>query len=314
MVLEGLIQFSFNVLFRASIYVLVAVGFSIIFGSLQYVNMAHGALYLVGAYVGYVIAGTNQYSDGILSGAGQFGLDLGFIPALILVPIIVFVVGILMERFIAKPFYDRPLLDQLLVTFGILLAFQQVIGEIFGKSSLLYPRPDWLQGAFELPGIGIPPGFASVSTVRVLAVILTVILIGVIIAFYRYTNYGLAVRAGTEDEEMTRLLGIRVGRPFLLIFAIGAAYAGIGGVLGGFQFGFSYQSGVEIIIPALVIVIMGGVGSLRGTIIASFLAGLSVATVGLFMPSMSTASIYVLAIIVLALRPSGLIKSEAIAQ
>ncbi|MFA1611763.1 branched-chain amino acid ABC transporter permease [Halobellus rubicundus] len=314
MVVAEVIQFSFNVLFRASIYVLVAIGLSIIFGSLQYVNMAHGALYLFGAYLGYVIAGTNQYSDGILAGMGQFGLDAGFVAALVVVPIVVFLAGVVMEHFLAKPFYDRPLLDQLLVTFGILLVFQEVVGEIFGKSSLLYPRPDWLLGAFELPGIGVPPGFESVSTVRVIAVLLTLVLIGVIVAFYRYTNYGLAVRAGTEDTEMTRLLGIRVDRPFLLIFAIGAAYAGIGGLLGGFQFGFSYQSGVEIIIPALVIVIMGGVGSLRGTILASLLAGLSVAVVGVFVPSMSTASIYVLAIIVLAFRPNGLFESEAIAQ
>jgi len=314
MVLGEVIQFSFNVLFRASIYVLVAIGLSIIFGSLQYVNMAHGALYLFGAYAGYVIAGTNFYTDGILASQGQFGLDMGFVAALVLVPVVVFAVGVVMERLLAKPFYDRPLLDQLLVTFGILLVFQEVVGEIFGKSSLQYPRPDWLQGAFELPGIGVPPGFESVSTVRVLAVVLTVVLIGLIVAFYRYTNYGLAVRAGTEDTEMTELLGIRVGRPFLLIFALGASYAGIGGLLGGFQFGFSYQSGVEIIIPALVIVIMGGVGSLRGTILASLLAGFSVAFVGVFVPSMSTASIYILAIIVLAIRPNGLFESEAIAQ
>lgn len=309
-----LIQFSFNVLFRASIYVLVAIGFSIIFGSLHYVNMAHGALYLVGAYVGFVIAGEHFYTSGLLQGPLPFGFDMGFLAALVLVPIVVFVVGIAMERLLAKPFYDRPLLDQLLVTFGVLLAFQEVAGEIFGRSSLQYPRPQWLRGAFELPGIGVPPGFETVSTVRVLAVVLTLLAIGLIVAFYRYTNYGLAVRAGTEDAEMTRLLGIRVGRPFLLIFAIGAAYAGIGGVLGGFQFGFSYTSGVEIIIPALVIVIMGGVGSLRGTLVASLLAGLSVATVGIFVPSMSTASIYVLAIVVLAIRPNGLYPSEAITQ
>jgi len=313
MVLGEVIQFSFNVLFRASIYVLIAIGLSIIFGSLQYVNMAHGAVFLIGAFLGVVIASEQSYA-GLLGDFGAFGLGLGFVPALVLVPIIVFFVGVVMERLMAKPFYDRPLLDQLLVTFGILIAFQEIVGEVFGKSGIRYPRPEWLAGAFNLPGLGVPPGFESVSTVRVLAVVLTLVLIGLIIAFYKYTNYGLAVRAGTEDAEMTEMLGIRIGRPFLLIFAIGAAYAGVAGVLAGFQFGFGYETGIGYIIPALVIVIMGGVGSLRGTIIASLLAGLSVASVNLFMPSMSRVSIYILAIIVLTLRPNGIFPSEEIAQ
>jgi len=186
-----------------------------------------------------------------------------------------------MERFLAKPFYDRDLLDQLLVTFGVLIAAQELFAIVFGRTGTIYPRPEWLAGAISLPLIGTPPGMSSASTIRVLVVTLTLVLIAVIFAFFKYTDYGLAVRAGTEDSEMAEMLGIRVGRPFLLIFAIGAAYAGLAGVLGGSLFNVTTDIGMEIIIPSLVIVIMGGVGSLRGTVVGSLLAGLvfAVATV-----------------------------------
>lgn len=311
MVVEGLLQFSFNVLFRTSIYLLVAIGLSVVFGSLQYVNMAHGVLYLAGAYLGLLIGFQQSYS-GFLGGSGEVGLGLGFAAALVLVPVVVFALGVAMERLLAKPFYDRPLLDQLLVTFGILLVFSEIFAEVFGRSSFLYPRPDYLIGAFSLPGIGVPPGFQSVSTIRVIAVVLTLVFLALILAFYRYTDYGLAVRAGTEDAEMAEMLGIRIGRPFLLIFAIGAALAGVAGILGGFQFNVGPLMGVDIIIPALAIVIMGGVGSIRGTIVASFLAGFTVVLVNMFEPSMSRISVYALAIIVLSIRPNGIFPSEQI--
>jgi branched-chain amino acid transport system permease protein len=300
--------------FNASLSALVALGFSLIFGSLHSVTMAPGALYLIGAYVGFVIAGSHLYTDGLLAGPLPFGFDMGFIPALILVPIIVFVAGIIMERFIAKPFYERDLLDQLLVTFGILIAAQEFVAIIFGRTGTIYPRPEWLTGAISLPAIGTPPGMSAASTIRVLVVALTLLLIVAIFAFFRYTDYGLAVRAGTEDSEMAEMLGIRVGRPFLLIFAVGSAYAGLAGVLGGSLFNVTSGIGMEIIIPSLVIVIMGGVGSLRGTVIGALLAGLFFATATELVPSMTRASIYLLAIVVLTLRPNGIYPSTEIGQ
>jgi len=155
---------------------------------------------------------------------------------------------------------------------------------------------------------------SSASTIRVLVVTLTLVLIAVIFAFFKYTDYGLAVRAGTEDSEMAEMLGIRVGRPFLLIFAIGAAYAGLAGVLGGSLFNVTTDIGMEIIIPSLVIVIMGGVGSLRGTVVGSLLAGLVFAVATVIEPSMTNASIYLLAIVVLTIKPSGIYPSAKIGQ
>ena len=310
MSIDGLVGFLFIALSVASLYLLVSVGLSIVFGSLKYVNMAHGVLYLGGAYIGLLIASSEQYG-GLLSEFGQVGLNWGFVPALILTPIVIFALGVVMERFIAKPFYERDLLDQLLVTFGILIAAQELVAIVFGRTGTIYPRPDWLTGAISLPVIGTPPGMSAASTIRVLVVTLTLLLIVAIFAFFKYTDYGLAVRAGTEDSEMTQMLGIRVGRPFLLIFAVGSAYAG---VLGGSLFNVTSGIGMEIIIPSLVIVIMGGVGSLRGTVIGALLAGLFFATATELVPSMTRASIYLLAILVLTIRPSGIFPSTEIGQ
>jgi branched-chain amino acid transport system permease protein len=313
MTLDAAVGFGFIALSVASLYLLVAIGLSIVFGSLKYVNMAHGVLYLGGAYIGLLIAFQEEYG-GLLSEYGEVGLGWGFVPALILTPIVIFVVGIAMERLLAKPFYDRDLLDQLLVTFGVLIAVQELFAIVFGRTGTLYSRPEWLSGAISFPVIGTPPGMSATSSIRVFVVTLTLVLVGFIFAFFKYTDYGLAVRAGTEDSEMAEMLGIRVGRPFLLIFAIGAAYAGLAGVLGGSLFTVSNGIGMEIIIPSLVIVIMGGVGSLRGTVVGSLLAGLAFALATVVAPSMTQAVIYLLAIVVLTIRPSGIFPSAKIGQ
>jgi branched-subunit amino acid ABC-type transport system permease component len=142
----------------------------------------------------------------------------------------------------------------------------------------------------------------------------TIALLAVILLFYKYTDFGLAVRAGTEDAEMTRMLGIQITRPYLLIFSIGAAYAGLAGMLGGATFKIGPQIGIEIIIPALVIVIIGGVGSIRGTIIAALLAGVTFSAVTVFWPAMATASVYILAIVVLTIRPQGIVPSVVLEE
>lgn len=307
--LESSIQFLFVALSVASVYLLVALGLSIVFGSLQFVNMAHGALYLMGAYVGLLV-GYEITFGGLLEsyGLSPLGLELGFLAALVVTPVVVFVLGVVMERLLANPLYDRDLLDQLLVTFGILLIFQEGFNLVFGRTGFNYARPDWASGPILVPGVG------TVSRWRIYVFVLAFLFLGVLVAFYKYTDYGLAVRAGTEDTEMTELLGIRIGRPFLLIFAIGAAYAGLAGILGGSLFGVNAGMGFSNIIPALVIVIMGGVGSIKGTTIGALLAGFVFAGVTQVWPSMATASIYALAIVVLTVRPSGIYPTGEIGQ
>lgn len=303
--LESAVRFTFLALSVASVYALVAIGLSIVFGSLKYVNMAHGALYLFGAYIGLFIAFENRVG-GLLAEHSPIGLDWGFAAALILTPLVVGMIGVVMERYMAKPFYERSMLDQLLVTFGILIILQELVAVLVGRRGFTYTRPDWASGPMPLPGIG------TASRWRIYVIGLTILFLVIILVFYKYTDYGLAVRAGTEDSEMTEMLGIRIGRPFLLIFVIGAAYAGLAGILGGSLFRVGPQIGIEIIIPALVIVIMGGVGSIKGTVVAALLAGVVFAAVTNVWPEMATASIYALAIVVLTIRPSGIYPSAEV--
>lgn len=306
--LGEVVRFTFLSLSITSIYVLVAIGLSIVFGSLKFVNMAHGALYLLGAYVGLFIAYSNTRVGGSLESFAPLGLEWGFGAALILTPIVVAILGVIMERLMAKPLYDRDMLDQLLITFGVLIGIQEVIAILSGRVGYSYTRPQWAQGPIPMPGIG------TASRWRIYVIFATIALLAVILLFYKYTDYGLAVRAGTEDAEMTQMLGIRITRPYLLIFAIGAGYAGLAGILGGSTFNVGPQIGIEIIIPALVIVIMGGVGSIRGTIIAALLAGVTFSAVTEFWPAMATASIYILAILVLTIKPQGIVPSVVLEE
>lgn len=306
--LGEVVRFTFLSLSITSIYVLVAIGLSIVFGSLKFVNMAHGALYLLGAYVGLFLAYSNSGVGGLLASYAPLGLEWGFGAALLLTPLVVAVLGIVMERLMANPLYDRDMLDQLLITFGALLFVQELVGIGTGRNGFTYNRPGWAQGPIPLPGIG------TASRWRIYVIFLTIALLAVILLFYKYTDYGLAVRASTEDAEMTRMLGVRITRPYLLIFAIGAGYAGLAGILGGSTFNVDPQMGIEIVIPALVIVIMGGVGSIRGTIIAALLAGVTFSAMTEVWPSMATASIYILAIVVLTLKPQGIVPSVVLEE
>jgi branched-chain amino acid transport system permease protein len=300
--LGSAVRFAFIALSVASIYLLVAIGLSIVFGSLKYVNMAHGALYMLGGYIGVFIA-FEKNVGGFLSDYSPLGLGLGVVAALILVPILIFLIGIVNERLIAKPFYGRDMVDQLLVTFGILLIVKELAAILTGRGGFSFQRPEWAQGPIALPGV-------SASTWRVTIIGLTLLLVVAILLFYKRTNYGLAVRAGTEDAEMTRMLGIRVSRPYLLIFAIGAAYAGLAGVLGGSVFNIEPAMGVDTIIPAITIVIAGGVGSIKGTVITAILAGVAFTSMTILYSPMAIASIYGMAVLILIIRPTGLYPSE----
>ncbi|RQG88094.1 branched-chain amino acid ABC transporter permease [Natrarchaeobius halalkaliphilus] len=303
--IESAIRFVYLSLSIASVYILVAIGFSIAYGSLKFVNMAHGALYLLGAYIGLFIA-FEPTVGGTLGNYSPIGLALGFTAAIVLVPIILFGIGVVMERLIAKPFYERDMLDQLLVTFGILIIIQELVAVLVGRGGLSYARPDWATGAVSVSGI------VSASRWRLIVIALTALFLILLYAFYKYTDFGLAVRAGTEDAEMVEMLGIKISRPFALIFAIGAGYAGLAGILGGSIFTVQPEIGLDILIPALLVVVMGGVGSITGTILAGLLVGATFTATASVYPEMATASIFLLAIIVLSIKPSGLFGTDEV--
>ncbi|MDJ1434759.1 branched-chain amino acid ABC transporter permease [Halostagnicola sp. A-GB9-2] len=305
--IESALSFLFLTLSVAAVYILVATGLSITMGTLDFANMTHAALYLFGAYIALVIIGKPEVG-GVLESAGfsTFGLGWGLVPAIILTPIIVFGIGLVLEKYVVRPLSDRNVVDQILITFGLLFMAQELMAILFGTGGQTISRPGWASGPLALPGIG------TVSRWRFYVILITVILMGALLLFYKRTDFGLVVRGATQDAQMVQLLGIKVNRPYAFVFGIGAAYAGIAGLLGGTIFAINHELGVEILIPALLVVVAGGMGSIKGTIVAGTLFGLAWATANSVYPQGMEASIYLVAIVIIMLWPEGLFGSTGV--
>jgi branched-chain amino acid transport system permease protein len=303
---------------QGAIYILLAVGLSIILGTLKFVNFAHGALYLIGLYVGLLVSQTTSFANGQVAewGYATLGLGWGFLAALVIAPIVVFVVGLLMERFVARPFYDRSPVEQILITFGLAIVIQQLFRLLFSGSSHTLDPPAWAAGPVALPVVG------NFSEWRLWVIAITAVLVFLVYVLIERTDFGLVVRAGTQDAEMVELLGIEIDRAYLIVFAIGAALAGIAGVINGPIGLVNPTVGTDILVPAFVVVVIGGLGSIRGAVVGGLLLGLTEAFFVLWTISIpalginyglsawSSVAIYALAAIVLLLRPQGLFGRE----
>ena len=315
-----------NGLQTGAIYVLLAIGLSIILGTLKFVNFAHGALYVIGAYVGLLITQEISIANGQLAewGFPTLGLGWGFVAALVIVPFVVFVVGLAMERFVARPFYDRPDTDQILVTFGIAIVVQELIHALIGPRTYKYEIPNEIAGGIPFSGpVGIPLSAVTIDVWRIWVIAITAVLVVGVYAIVEYTDFGLVVKAGTRDPEMVQLLGIRITRPYLVMFGIGAGLAGVAGVVGAPLSNINPEIGMTILVPAFLTVVIGGVGSVRGAVLGGTLIGMiqvtliTLGTVSLgglsinFTP-WAQVGIYVLAVVVLLTRPEGLLGSEEV--
>ncbi|WP_411962800.1 branched-chain amino acid ABC transporter permease [Haloferax sp. YSMS24] len=319
-IFSDIILILLNGLQQGAIYVLLAVGLSIILGTLKFVNFAHGALYLIGTYAGIFIALNISLSNGKLFewGFTTFGLDWGFFAALVLVPILVFVVGLLMERFVARPFYDRPDTDQILVTFGLAIVVQELFRILFGSNSLPFDQPERILSFGSFAGIPVSgpialPVVGNFPQWRLYVIGITAVLVALVYLLVEYTDFGLVVRAGTRDAEMVRLLGIKITRPYIVVFGIGAALAGVAGVVGGPLNVVNPTIGTNILVPAFLTVVIGGVGSIAGAVVGGVVFGLTTAALVSLAPAWSQVGLYAIAAIVLLTRPQGLLGDEEVA-
>jgi branched-chain amino acid transport system permease protein len=300
-----------NGLQQGAIYILLAVGLSIILGTLKFVNFAHGALYLIGTYAGLLLALEINLTSGQLQawGFSELGLGLGYIPALLIVPFVVFVVGLAMERFVVEPFKDRPDTDQILVTFGLAIILQELFRAFFGSSSLPFSQPAWAQGPPQVPFLAAIP----ISSWRYYVIGITAILVLIVYLLVEFTDFGLIVRAGTRDPEMVELLGIRLSRPYIVVFGIGAALAGVAGVVGGPLNPVNPTIGNEILVPAFLTVVIGGVGSIAGAVLGGVLFGLTQAILVATYSAWAQVGLYAIAALVLLVRPQGLLGEAEVA-
>ncbi|WP_158964427.1 branched-chain amino acid ABC transporter permease [Chachezhania sediminis] len=280
---------------------LVASGLTLVFGILDFVNLAHAALYMVGAF----ICATLTYALG------------NFIYAVIVSLPITAAVGFVVERFVARPLYARGHLDQVLATFGLILVFETLAHMIWGPAGIAVPLPPALDGQTLLPGA------IEIPTFRLVIIGAGLAAAGGLFWLVNYTRLGMLIRAGASNRTMVGALGINIQLLFSLVFALGAALAGLAGMLIAPITEASIGMGNSIIITAFVVIIVGGIGSMKGAFIAALLIGL-IDTLGrsflddlfgLFMssdaaenaaPAVSAMLIYIIMAGVLAFRPQGL--------
>jgi len=295
-----------------AIYALIALGLTLIFGTLGVVNFAHGALYVIAIYAATVI-----------------GDHFGFAVTVVLVPLVLFVVGIIMERGLIQYFYDRPDTDQILVTFGLALVVQEGAKAIFGANNIPYPVPDWGKGQMLFYGSGttIPnvPHFQGMPHIwvpfidgmlfypswRIILIAVSLLAIGGLFALLQFTRFGLVVRAGMRDSEMLRFLGVNITARFAIVFGLGALIAGVAGVFGAPITQVTPEVGMNLLVPSFLVVVIGGMGSLAGALLAAVLLGLALSFTAEY-SSVQQIIIYLVAVVVLLVRPRGLLGKKGV--
>ena len=279
----------FNGLVLGALLALISSGLTIIYGTLGVLNLAHGAMFMLGGYAGWV----------------AYTYTGSFIAAIFAGSLFVMLVGVVMERVIIRHFYSRPHEDQLLVTFGLGIVFVEAVRFFFGSLSKMVPPPSIFQGI-------TPIGFMMYPTYRLaLLGIVAVALLALYIVLYR-TRIGMIVRAGIEDSVMVDALGIDVYKIFMLVFGIGAMAAGFAGIVNAPVVSIAPGVGEEILVQTFVVVVIGGVGSFPGAVLGGLIAGEIISITSMFNPGYSYVMLFVAMTLVLALRPYGLLGTAGL--
>jgi branched-chain amino acid transport system permease protein len=276
-------------LINGSFYALLSLGLAVIFGMLNIINFAHGAQYMLGAVVAYLLL--------------QF-TGLGYWPALIIAPIIVGIIGILMERTMLQWLYKLDHLYGLLLTFGIALILEGLVRNQYGSAGLPYVLPDSLRGGQNLGFMFLPNYRAWVIAASLVICLGTWFMI-------EKTRLGAYLRAATENPTLVRAFGINVPRMITLTYGFGVALAAFAGVMAAPIYNVSPQMGSELIIVVFAVVVIGGMGSILGAIITGFGLGVIEGLTKVFFPEASATVIFVIMAIVLLVRPAGLFGRRA---
>lgn len=273
---------AFNGIVLGMTFVLLAVGLSLIFGMMNIVNFAHGALLLLGAYTAWTVTTT--------TGSTILGL--------IAAPVVVGAIGMGIERVGIKRIYDEELLIQLLLTFGIAEFIIGFVEFYWGRTNQRFTVTE-LGGSVDL-------GLFTYPTFRLVVVVVSVLAVVSLYLFLVRTDHGLIIRSAIQDRDMTAALGINVTHTFLIVFGIGAALAGLAGAFIAPIRGVYPSLGTELLVPAFVVVVIGGMGSLKGSIVSGLLLGQVVVFTTLFYSPASQVVIYMAMAVVLLVRPRGL--------
>ena len=288
--MSELLQFSMNGLVLGLLFAVVALGFTLILGVMQVINFTHGILFAFGAYFAFSLQ-----------------KHIGFGWALIVAPMLVGVIGLVLERLAIHRTYGGNPLFGLLLTFGLSMALEEVIRMIWGKPGYSVAAPRFLAGSLDL-------GFMLYSKYRFFLAALAVLIILLVWLFLEKTPYGAIIKAGASDSEMVMALGKNLPRMRTFVFIIGAILAGVAGVIAAPIWSVRPTMGTAILMPAMVIVVLGGIGSFWGSILAGLIVGMSTSISVMFWARISDIIPFVLLAIVLLLRPRGLMGEKSILE
>ncbi|MBM4279167.1 MAG: branched-chain amino acid ABC transporter permease [Deltaproteobacteria bacterium] len=278
---------------------LVASGFSLIFGFLSVLNLAHGALFTWGAYIGFTsFTLINQWTG--WGGSDSIFLNIAiFLLALILAGLLVGLLGIITERLVIRPVYGSHLF-QIFITVGAMIVLEELVRIVWGPNDEVMPVPISFMGSWDIFDV-------VVSKYPLIAIVMGLILYVVILMILRKTRLGTIVRAGVENPEMVQVMGHNIYRYFTGVFAVGSALAAIGGGMWAtFVKSIHPAMGGEVIIFALIVAIIGGLGSITGSVVGALLVGLSYNYVAYLVPKAALGITMLLLVIILSFRPTGL--------
>ena len=332
-----------NGLDKGGAYALIALGLTLVFGTLGVVNFAHGALFMLGAFCAVAFRAlitmeSVTIDETQLSPWGTplevrtpmaqtwFG-DWGAVivdysvPLSILLAIpFMLLVGVAMERGLIKHFYKRPHAEQILVTFGLAIVLQEVVKTFFGPNPWPQPIPSDFRGATDVGALfGLQAGAVTYPLWRLIYLMFSLVVIGAVFAFLRFTTFGMVVRAGMADRETVGLLGVNIDRRFTIMFGLAAVVAGLAGVMYTPLLPPNYHLGMDFLVLSFVVVVVGGMGSLPGAVAAGFMLGIlqsfaSMTAIKAIIPGIDQIIIYAVAVIILLVRPRGLLGRRGVME
>jgi branched-chain amino acid transport system permease protein len=281
--MEQLFNLTLNGLATGMLIFLLAAGLTLIFGLMDVLNFAHGGLFAWGAYSGiWIYSTTGSFLIGII-GAILTG----------------FILGIITEKWIIKPVYGNHV-QQILITLGLMLVLSEMLKVIWGPNQLTANPPEYLSGSWEIGNI-------IIIKYRVFIIVVGLLVFSGVQFLLKKTKIGLVVRAGVMNKEMVQALGINIKKVFMFVFMIGSGMAALGGVLFGPYSGVIHAGmGMEFAILAFIVVVIGGMGNFKGSVMAAILVGLSGSFMAYYVPELSLAVNMLLMAVVLIVKPQGL--------
>ncbi|MCC9624465.1 branched-chain amino acid ABC transporter permease [Thalassospira sp. MA62] len=328
-----------NGLDKGGAYALIALGLTLVFGTLGVVNFAHGAIFMIGAFCAVSLEKLltlsmrvkdesvtffdaykeTPYLEVWFGDTGTAIIDWSVPLSIILAIPVMLLIGIAMERSLIRHFYKRPHAEQILVTFGLAIVLQELVKAVFGANPIPQGAPDIVAGS---AAIGAVFGLGEAVVYpwwRLIYLAFSLLTIGLVFSFLHFTTYGMVVRAGMADRETVELLGINIERRFTIVFGIAAVVAGLAGVMYTPVLPPDYHLGMDFLVLSFVVVVVGGMGSLPGAVAAGFLLGIlqsfsSMTEVKDILPGIDQIIIYLVAVVILLTRPRGLMGRRGVME